>query len=136
MSIALRFRCALALLMMGLLAACGPAVSPVEEAAREVVGPDRVPIILVPGVSREVGAQLRGGSLVPFSALALRTDAEALAHLGDVRFPADGGRPLEIPTQLDSALRGTDVRGLQGLIDRLVREEGYLRGNPDDPRDK
>jgi pimeloyl-ACP methyl ester carboxylesterase len=111
-------------------------VSPVEEAATDVGGPDRVPIILVPGISREVAAQLRGGSLVPFSVLALRTDAEALAHLGDARFPADGGNPLEIPARLDSALRGTDVRGLHGLIERLVREEGYLRGNPDDPRDK
>jgi pimeloyl-ACP methyl ester carboxylesterase len=126
----------LLLVVTGWLAACGQSAPPVEETARGGIAPDRVPIILVPGVSREVGAQLRGGSLMPFSALALRTDAEALANLGDPRFPVDGGRPLEISMRLDLALRRTDVRGLQGLIDRLIREEGYVRGNPEQPLDK
>jgi pimeloyl-ACP methyl ester carboxylesterase len=120
----------------GLLAACGQAVPPVEEATRNAIPPDRVPVILVPGISREVGAELRGGRLMPFSALALRTDAEALASLGDPRFPVDGSRPLEVPAQLDLALRRTEVRGLQGLIDRLIHERGYVRGNPDRPLDK
>jgi len=73
---------------------------------------------------------------MPFSILALRTDAEALANLGDPRFPAGGSRPLTIPTRLDRSLRRTEVRGLQGLIDRLVRDEGYLRGDPEQPLDK
>ena len=124
------------LLLCCLLAACGRGVPPVEEA--EYAGPalDRVPIVLVPGVSREVGAQLRGGTFMPFSALALRTDAEALASLGDPRFPADGGRPLEIPGRLDRALRQTEVRGLQSLLTHLIQAEGYVRGNPDRPQDK
>jgi len=126
----------LVLLTMWLLAACGQTMPPVEEATPEGIVPDRVPVILVPGVSREVGAQLRGGRLMPFSAMALRTDSEALANLGDPRFAVDWGRPLEVPSRLDSALRREDVRGLQALIDRLVREEGYLRGNPEQPLDK
>lgn len=72
---------------------------------------------------------------MPFSVLALRTDTEALANLGDPRFPVDGGRPLTIPARLDRALRRTEVRGLQGLIDRLVRE-GYIRGDPEQLLDK
>ena len=123
-------------LTAGLLAACGPSVPPVEEATREALPPDRTPLVLVPGISREVGAELRGGSLAPLSALALRTNAEAVTHLGDPRFPVDGDRPLEVPAELDRALRGTDVRGLQGLIDRLIRENGYLRGDPERPVDK
>jgi pimeloyl-ACP methyl ester carboxylesterase len=123
-------------LTFGLLAGCGPAMSPFEETPPGVVPPDRVPVVLVPGVSREVAALLRGGRLVPFTAMALRTDSDALAHLGDPRFAADGGRSLELPRRLDSALRGESVRGLQVLIDRLVREEGYLRGNPEQPLDK
>lgn len=119
-----------------LLTACGQAMPPVEEAASDAIAPDRVPVILVPGVSREVGAQLRGGRLMPFSAMALRTDSDALANLGDPRFAVDWGRPLEVPGRLDLALRREDVRGLQSLIDRLVREEGYLRGNPERPLDK
>ncbi len=79
---------------------------------------------------------LRGGGLAPFSAMSLRTDAEAVANLGDPRFPADRTPAMEAPAMLDRALRGTDVRGLQGLIDHLVREDGYIRGNPDEPRDK
>jgi len=129
-------RVLLVLLTMCLLAACGQAVPPVEEAARDTLPPDRTPVILVPGVSREVGAELRGGSLIPFSALALRTDTEALANLGDPRFPVGGGRPLTIPARLDRALRRTEVRGLQGLIDRLVHEENYIRGDPEQPLDK
>lgn len=125
-----------AVLLACLLAACGPVGPPVEEAARDAIPPDRTPVILVPGVSREVGAELRGGRFVPFSALALRTDAEALANLGDPRFPAGGSRPLAIPARLDRALRQTEVRGLQGLIDRLVRDEGYVRGDPEQPLDK
>jgi pimeloyl-ACP methyl ester carboxylesterase len=110
--------------------------TPVEEVPRDAIAPDRVPVVLIPGISREVGAQLRGGSFLPFSALALRMDAEAVAHFGDPRFAADWGRPLEVPVRLDHALRRTDVRGLQRLIERLVREEGYLRGNPEQPLDK
>lgn len=119
-----------------LVAACGRGVPPVEEAGYQGPPLDRVPIVLVPGVSREVGAQLRGGTFMPFSALALRTDAEALANLGDPRFPADGGRPLEIPGRLDQALRQTEVRGLQSLLTHLIQAEGYVRGNPDRPQDK
>lgn len=124
------------LLVCCLLAACGRRMPPVEEARYEGPALERIPIVLVPGVSREVGAQLRGGTLMPFSALALRTDAEALANLGDPRFPADGGRPLEIPGRLDQALRQTEVRGLQSLLTHLIQAEGYVRGNPDRPQDK
>jgi pimeloyl-ACP methyl ester carboxylesterase len=119
-----------------LLAACGQTGPRFEEVSQEATPPDRVPIILVPGVSREVARQLKGGSIIPFSALALRTDAEALAHLGDPRFPVDGGQPAAVPRELDRALRGTDVRGLQGLINHLIRYEGYLRGDPEQPHDK
>ena len=129
-------RAATLILAACLLASCGTAIPPVEETAQEGIAPDRIPIVLVPGVSREVGAQLRGGTLIPMSALALRTDAETLANLGDPRFSAAWGRPLETPAQLDRALRRSGVRGLQGLIDYLVREEGYVRGNPDRPVDK
>jgi pimeloyl-ACP methyl ester carboxylesterase len=125
-----------AVLLACLLAACGPVGPPVEEVARDVIPPDRTPVVLVPGVSREVGAELRGGRFVPFSALALRTDAEALANLGDPRFPTGGSRPLAIPARLDRSLRQTEVRGLHGLIERLVRGEGYLRGDPEQPLDK
>lgn len=123
-------------LLACLLAACGRVSPPAEEATPNTIPPDRAPVILVPGVSREVGAELRGGRLVPFSALALRTDAEALANLGDPRFPAGGDTPLALPARLDRSLRGAEVRGLQGLIDRLVREDGYIRGNPEQPLDK
>jgi pimeloyl-ACP methyl ester carboxylesterase len=123
-------------LTVGPLAACGQGTTPVEEMPRDAIAPDRVPVVLVPGISREVGAQLRGGSFLPFSAMALRTDAEAIAHFGDPRFAADWGRALEVPARLDQALRETEVRGLQRLIDRLVRDEGYLRGNPEQPLDK
>jgi hypothetical protein len=118
------------------LAACGPGVSPVEEVPQGAISPDRVPVILVPGISREVGAELRGGRFMPLSGLALRTDAETIASLGDPRFSVDWGRPLALPMRLDLALRGAAVRGLQGLIERLVRDEGYLRGNPEQPLDK
>jgi pimeloyl-ACP methyl ester carboxylesterase len=137
--IRIRARCERGLLLAltaSLLGSCGPVATPVEEAPRNAIAPDRVPIVLIPGISREVGAQLRGGSLMPFSALALRTDAERLANLGDPRFAADWRKPLQVPARLDLALRRSAVRGLQGLIDRLVREEGYLRGNPDQPLDK
>jgi pimeloyl-ACP methyl ester carboxylesterase len=124
------------LTLVGLLAGCGQQVSRVEEVPRQPAASSRVPIILIPGISRETASVLKGGSLTPFSALALRTDANAVAHLGDPQFPVDGMAPAEIPGQLDRALRGTDVRGFQRLIDRLVREEGYVRGNPGQPRDK
>jgi len=124
----------LALVM--LLAACGAEGDRIEEGPRWSSAPDRVPIVLIPGISRESARILRGGSFVPFSALSLRTDAMALANLGDPRFPADGAAGTEVPAKLERALRGTDVRGLQPLIDRLVREEGYVRGDPGRPRDK
>lgn len=119
-----------------MLVGCGQQASRVEEVPRRPTASDRVPIVLIPGISRETARVMKGGSLTPFSALALRTDEDALAHLGDPRFPVDGTSPGEIPVQLDRHLRGTDVRGFQHLIDRLVREEGYVRGNPDQPRDK
>ena len=119
-----------------LLAACGRTGPRPDEESSAAIPPDRVPIILLPGVSREVARELKGGSLVPFSALALRTDVEALAHLGDPRFPAAGGQPAEVSGDLDRALRGTDVRGLQPLINHLIQHEGYLRGDPEQPRDK
>ncbi len=104
------------------------------------VGPrptsDRVPIVLVPGISREVADRLRGGTLVPFSGLALRTDAQALARLGDPSFPAAGANADTVASRLDRSLRLAEVRGLQGLITSLVREHGYLRGNPEQATDK
>ncbi len=126
----------LVLAMAALLTACGERAPKSEEISRRPVVADRVPIVFLPGVSREVGRVLRGGVLVPFSALALRADAEALAHLGDPRFPVDDTPPADIPAKLDRALRGTEVRGLQKLIDHLTRQEGYVRGDPDQPRDK
>jgi pimeloyl-ACP methyl ester carboxylesterase len=98
--------------------------------------PDRIPIVLVPGIGREVADQLRGGTLVPFSGLALRTDALALASLGDPRFPANGADAATMSTRLDRALRLATVRGLQGLITHLITRQGYLRGNPERPTDK
>ena len=109
-----------------LLAACDRGGPRFEEGSSVAIPPDRVPIILLPGVSREVARDLKGGSLVPFSALALRTDAEALAQLGDPRFSAAGGQPAEVSGSLDRALRGTDVRGFQPLIDHLIHHEGYF----------
>lgn len=122
--------------LVTLLVGCGQQAPQVEEAPRRPTSSDRVPIILVPGISRETARIMKGGSLVAFSALSLRTDADALSHLGDPRFPVDGASPAEIPVHLDRVLRGTDVRGFQRLIDRLVRKEGYVRGNPEQPRDK
>jgi pimeloyl-ACP methyl ester carboxylesterase len=122
--------------LIALLAGCGQERERIEGAPRHSPAPDRVPVVFLPGVGREVASVLRGGALVPFSALALRTDAGALAHLGDPRFPGDGAAAEEAPPRLDRALRGTDVRGLQKLIDYLIREEGYVRGDPDHPRDK
>ncbi|MBI3085294.1 MAG: hypothetical protein HYY88_06155 [candidate division NC10 bacterium] len=120
----------------GVLAACGQEPGRIASEPRRPSVPDRVPIVFLPGVGREVARVLRGGGLVPFSALSLRTDAEAIAHLGDPRFPADGTPAADVPARLDGALRETDVRGLQGLIDHLVREGGYVRGDPNQPRDK
>ncbi len=122
--------------LLGCLAGCGRGPSGVESQFPQRAALDRVPIVLVPGISREVAGVLRGGALAPFSAMALRTDAEAVANLGDPRFPADRTPAMDAPAMLDRALRGTDVRGLQGLVDHLIREEGYVRGNPDQPRDK
>jgi len=125
-----------ALTVAGLLVGCGQQGPRVQETSHRPAVSGRVPIVLIPGVGREVARIMRGGSMIPFSALALRTDAEALAHLGDPHFPADGTRPATLSQRMDHELRRTAVRGLQGLIDRLVREEGYVRGDPDDPRDK
>jgi len=124
------------LVLVAFLSGCGRGSQGVEAEFPPQAGRDQVPIVLVPGISREVAGVLRGGSLAPFSALALRTDAEAVAHLGDPRFPADRIAAMDAPALLDRVLRRTDVRGLQGLVDHLVREEGYVRGNPDQPRDK
>jgi pimeloyl-ACP methyl ester carboxylesterase len=122
--------------LIGLLVGCGQQVARMEQVPRGPASPSRVPIILVPGISRETARIMKGGSLTSFSALSLRIDGDALAHLGDPRFPVDGTAPAKIPVQLDHDLRGTDVRGFQRLIDRLIREEGYVRGDPDQPRDK
>jgi pimeloyl-ACP methyl ester carboxylesterase len=124
------------LALAGFLDGCGRGSVGVEAEFPRPSVPDRAPVVLVPGVSREVAGVLRRGHLSLFSALTLRTDAEALANVGDPTFPAGGTSAMEAPTTLDRALRGTDVRGLQDLIDHLIREEGYVRGNPDDPRDK
>jgi hypothetical protein len=95
----------------------------------------RPTIVLIPGISREVSRVLRGN--VPlFSALALKTDGEAVARLGDPRFAAGDTAPLDLPRRLDRALRGVPVRGLQPLIERLIREEGYVRRNPSNPADR
>jgi pimeloyl-ACP methyl ester carboxylesterase len=118
-----------------MLAGCGRGKG-IEAEFSSPAAPGRVPVVLVPGVSREVAGVLRRGTLAPFSRLALRTDADALANVGDPRFPADRISAMEAPETLDRALRGTDVRGLQDLIDHLIREGGYVRGNPDQPRDK
>ncbi len=126
----------LILALAGWLAGCGREPARIETEFPRPAVSERVPVVLVPGISREVAAILRGGAFVPFSALALRTDAEAVAHLGDPRFPADRVAAMEAPAVLDRALRGTEVRGLQPLIDALIRGEGYVRGSPDDPRDK
>ncbi|HWU39567.1 MAG TPA: hypothetical protein VN203_18110 [Candidatus Acidoferrum sp.] len=120
------------------LAGCGR--GPQEQATEGKLPPpgglDRSPIVLVPGISREVAGVLKGGRFTPFSRLALRTDADAIANLGDPRFPADSVPAMEAPGMLDRALRGTDVRGMQPLIDHLIQVKGYIRGNPDQPRDK
>jgi hypothetical protein len=116
-----------------LLAACGQVGPPVEEAVPDAVPPDRTPVILVPGVSREVGAELRGGRLMPFSVLALRTDAEALANLGDLRFPAGGSRPLTIPARLDrrcAARRSEACAGSSAGWFKAKATYGAIRSNP------
>jgi pimeloyl-ACP methyl ester carboxylesterase len=122
--------------LIGLLVGCGQQVSRMAEVRQRPASSSRVPIVLVPGISRETARIMKGGSLTSFSALSLRTDGDALAHLGDSRFPVDGTSPAKLPVQLDRELRGTDVRGFQRLIDRLIREEGYVRGDPEQPRDK
>jgi len=124
------------LVLVALLTGCGRGSTEIQAEFPRPPIRDRVPIVLVPGISREVAAVLRGGALAPFSAMVLRTDAEAVANLGDPRFPADRIPAMEAPAVLDRALRQTDVRGLQGFINHLAREEGYVRGNPDQPRDK
>jgi pimeloyl-ACP methyl ester carboxylesterase len=118
------------------LAGCSQGISRGDEEAQGLLPPGRTPIVIVPGISREVGRELRGGTLAPLLAMALRTDEEALARLGDPRFPADGAKPLELPGKLDRALRESAVRGVQGLIAHLVQNEGYVRGDPDRPQDK
>ena len=64
------------LILVGLLAGCGQQVSRVEEVPRQPGVSSRVPVILIPGISRETAGILKGGILTPFSALALRTDAD------------------------------------------------------------
>ena len=117
-----------------LVAGCSRPV--IIERSGELPALDRVPIVLLPGIGREVADQLRGGTLMPLSGLALRTDVQALASLGDPRFPADGADALTVATRLDRSLRLATVRGLQGLITYLIREHGYIRGNPEGPSDK
>jgi pimeloyl-ACP methyl ester carboxylesterase len=132
----IRCRILLGLLALTALAGCSQGISRGEGDGRPLIPPDRTPIVIVPGVSREVGRELRGGTLAPLLSLALRTDEEALARLGDPRFPADGADPIELPAKLDRALRETAVRGVQGLIAHLVDREGYVRGDPEHPQDK
>ena len=93
-------------------------------------------MVIIPGISREVSRVLRGGYLSSFTGLTLRMDAEALAGIGDPRFPAGGPDPLGLPERVDRALRGTPVRGLQPLIASLIRDEGYVRADPEEPTDK
>lgn len=97
---------------------------------------DRIPIVLVPGIGREVADQLRGGTLVPFSGLTLRTDTQALASLGDPLFPAGAADADAVSRRLDRALRLATVRGLQDLLTTLVTEHGYVRGDPERVTDK
>ncbi len=97
---------------------------------------DRIPIVLVPGIGREVADQLRGGMLVPFSGLTLRTDTQALASIGNPLFPAGGADASTVATRLDRSLRLATVRGLQDLLTSLVTEHGYIRGDPEQVTDK
>jgi len=128
-----RFRAAVALLLI--LAACGRSSPESPEGPRAAPRWERTPVIFVPGINREVGRLLRD-SLLSLEPLTLRTDAETIAHLGDPRFEADlkplNGAP---PFNADD-LRGTPVRGMQGLVGELTREEGYVRASPADPTDK
>ncbi len=137
---ALRRRCHWIRLLAGLaallLAGCGSPVSRRAEQIPHPVPSARVPIILLPGISRETAQVMRGGTLGSFARLALPTDDVALAHLDDPHFQEGKAAPASVPGAFDRALRDTDVRGLQPLINDLVAEEGYVRGNPDDPRDK
>lgn len=129
----------LALFLAALLTACGsqaPRVAEITPAFRSQSGESPVPVVLLPGVNREVARVLRGGTLAPFSVLELRTDSQALAALGDPRFPGGDAAATALPAHLDKELRGVAVRGLQPLIDHLIRSQGYVRGNPDQPFDK
>jgi len=123
-----------------LATACTPEPPPRHDGAGSPVRLDppgsRLPILLLPGVNREVARVLRGGTLAPFSTLTLRTDRQALAAISDPRFPGDGSAASRLPERLDRELRGTAVRGLQPLVDRLIGGDGYARGNPDRPLDK
>ncbi|MBI2001745.1 MAG: hypothetical protein HYS69_11280 [candidate division NC10 bacterium] len=56
----------------GVLAACGQEPGRIASEPRRPSVPDRVPIVFLPGVGREVARVLRGGGLVPFSALGVR----------------------------------------------------------------
>ncbi len=103
---------------------------------RPQLGRPPLPVVLLPGVNREVARVLRGGALAPFAGLALRTDSRALAALGDPRFPGGNTAATALPAHLDRELRGVAVRGLQPLVDHLIRSQGYVRGNPDQPLDK
>ena len=122
-------------LVLCILAGCAPP-SHVQSRPPRLPLTERPPVVIVPGISREVSRLIRGGYLGLFTGLTLRTDAEAVAGLGDPRFPAGGPDPLGLPKKIDAALRGQPVRGLQPLINHLVKEEGYVRANPDDPGDK
>jgi hypothetical protein len=124
-----------AILLAVLLAGCGSPVTREAERVPHPYPPARLPIVLLPGISRETAQVMRGGAFGSFARLALPMDDRALAHLDDPRVPVDGEVPWDYPSALDHALRKTSVRGLQPLIQSLVEEGGYVRGNPDDPRD-
>jgi pimeloyl-ACP methyl ester carboxylesterase len=130
-----RFRLRAAPALILALAACSQPVLEVPEGSRAAPRWDRTPVIFVPGINREVGRLLRD-SVFSLEPLTLRTDAETIAHLGDPRFAADL-KPLNGALPFDpDRLRGTAVRGMQGLVDVLTREEGYVRASPADPTDK
>ena len=128
-----RVRASVALLLV--LAACSRPSPEVPQGPRAAPRWERTPVIFVPGINREVARLLRN-SVFSLEPLTLRTDAETIAHLGDPRFAPDL-KPLNgvLPFDPDQ-LRKTAARGMQGLVDFLTREEGYVRASPADPTDK
>jgi pimeloyl-ACP methyl ester carboxylesterase len=135
MTIPVRQRVGTALALVLALAACSRPAPELPEGPRAAPRWERTPVIFVPGINREVARLLRD-SLLSLEPLTLRTDAETIAHLGDPRFASDL-KPLNGAPPFDpDMLRARAVRGMQGLVDVLTREEGYVRASPADPNDK